>query len=242
MVNITGICTNKEQIKNFKDSLDDITIKKILCSKPTDLLNLWTTDFKKFKDVKLIIKVEKNIKSVNLISHIFDYSSFRRISSKSKFSGFLLAKKLGIESCPYCNRNYTTSHITLEEKRVFPEFDHFYHKNSYPLFAVSFYNLIPSCNICNTHFKGSKDSIEEQLFHPYTELKPNAFKFSFIPQNVASLYGKNDNYDLNFIINDFENKDTIKRSLDFFGIKEIYEKCHSDLIKEIVNKKLSYSD
>ena len=234
-----------KEINEFKALLTDEKIKKILCGNPDELINLWNSEFEKYKNsiIKILDNTEKKTyKKVNLISLIFNYTSFRDISAKNKFGGFLLAKKLGIECCPYCNRNYTTTHATYKNKTVFPEFDHFYHKNDYPLFAVSFYNLIPSCNVCNTHFKGRKDSIKENLFHPYTKLNPNAFNFKFIPDNVESLYGKKDNFKLDFKINDLANKTTLQSSIDFFGIKEIYELCHSDLIKEIINKKLTYSN
>lgn len=234
-----------KEITAFKNFLTDSKINNILSGNPYELLELWNNEFLIFKDSKIIIKkiVDKKITypRVNLISLIFNYTSFRRIIDKHKFSGFLLAKKVGVECCPYCNRNYTTTHATYLKKKVFPEYDHFYHRSSYPLFAVSFYNLIPSCNVCNTHFKGSKDAIAEKLFHPYTELKPNSFNFKFIPDNVESLYGAKDNFILDFEMKDLVNKTSLTNSLDFFGIKEIYELCHSDLIKEIVNKKLTYS-
>ena len=38
----------------------------------------------------------------------------------------------------------------------------------------------------------------------------------------------------------FSNK--IKDSIDFFGIKEIYETCHTDLIQKIIHKKIAFSD
>lgn len=235
-----------KQINSFKDLLTDDKIQEILSSKPDELLDLWNNEFLNFKNSKIIIEKQVNKKMtypcVDLISLIFNYTSFRSIKDKQKYSGFLLSKKLEVDCCPYCNRNYTTTHATFKDKKVFPEFDHFYHKSDYPLLAVSFYNLIPSCNVCNTHFKGRKDSIRQNLLHPYTELKPNAFNFKFVPENVESLYGKKDNFKLDFKINDTANESKLNSSLAFFGIKDIYELCHSDLIKEIVNKKLTYSN
>ena len=233
-----------KEIKEFKTLLTDEKIKMILTLKPEKLISLWNSEFKQFKDSKIRILINENkgkYNNVNLILQVFNYKSFRNITAKNKFGGFLLSKKLGIECCPYCNRNYTTTHATYTNKTVFPEFDHFYHKSNYPLLAVSFYNLIPSCNICNTHFKGSKDSIIENLLHPYTELQTNSFNFKFIPDNVESLYGNKDNFTLDFKINDSVNKLSLESSISFFGIKEIYELCHSDLVKEIINKKLTYS-
>ena len=91
-----------------------------------------------------------------------------------------------ISVCPYCNRNYISSTykflqcnncnqellvIDGTEKECLgckqeingqtkvvntAQLDHFFPKDSYPLFAVSFYNLIPSCYSCN-HVKSNKD-------------------------------------------------------------------------------------
>ncbi len=237
---------NNKDINSFKALMTDDKIREILTGNPQSLLDIWTNEFEIFRDSKIEVKKVYNqkitYKSVKLIYHIFNYDSFRDISAKNIFSGFILAKKLGIECCPYCNRNYTTTHAMYKGKKVFPEFDHFYHKTNYPLLSVSFYNLIPSCNVCNTHFKGSKDSVKTEIFHPYKEVILDHFKFKFIPNNVESMYGDKDNFTLDFSYVDLANKKNIEKSIEFFGLKEIYEICHSSLIKEIVNKKLTYSN
>lgn len=43
------------------------------------------------------------------------------------------------------------------EKITRPTFDHWFAKDDHPLLALSFYNLIPSCNICNSSVKGKKE-------------------------------------------------------------------------------------
>src|SRR5574343_160017 len=64
----------------------------------------------------------------------------------NKISKFNFIEKFEINTCPYCNRNYILS--SNNKKNVKPEIDHFYPKSIYPLFAVSFYNLIPCCQSC----------------------------------------------------------------------------------------------
>lgn len=244
--------TDLAKIDEIKSVLTDYKIRNILSSNGQKLLNIWENEFKKYENVTITYNYKnkkKDIKSrdVNFINYIFNYDSFRKCNDKKQFRGFLLSEKLGIKCCPYCNRNYTTSHQTFnkdgKEKNVFPEFDHFYHKSSYPLLAISFYNLIPSCNICNTHYKGKKDSTVEKIFNPFTKVKKNHFEFKFIPKTVESFYGKNNNFELDFNFNEAPAiKKQIENSIKFFGIKDNYEKCHSNLIKEIVNKKLTYSN
>ena len=70
-------------------------------------------------------------------------------------------ERLKIRTCPYCNRNYTftvksSSSAAGKKFTTRPEFDHFYCKSKHPLLALSFYNLVPSCSVCN-HGKATDD-------------------------------------------------------------------------------------
>lgn len=242
--------TNRKLLLELKIRLTEKEIKRILETK-IDFLTDINNEYSKY-DVDLFFSEKKDDKK-NVLKSIFDYSGFR--SYKSTFqNGYLLSQNLSVKCCPYCNRNYTSSHETVfyksgelndrtEAKYVFPEFDHFYPKEKYPVIAVSFYNLIPSCNICNSHYKNEKDPMIYNLFHPYREVSKNHFSFRFIPNSVSSLYGASDGFSLDFTYTDLDNiNKQVKKSIEFFGIKENYENCHSNLIKEIVNKKISYSE
>lgn len=67
--------------------------------------------------------------------------------------GIWLADSLQVTVCPYCNRHYT---FTVDSTwKIRPQFDHFYPKSAYPYLALSFYNLIPCCPVCN-HIKREK--------------------------------------------------------------------------------------
>ncbi|MDO5139155.1 MAG: hypothetical protein Q4D71_11955 [Oscillospiraceae bacterium] len=57
-----------------------------------------------------------------------------------------LVAALGIRTCPYCNRGY----IGLTRGKLMGvQLDHFYNRNRFPFFAVSLFNLIPCCGVCN---------------------------------------------------------------------------------------------
>ena len=67
-----------------------------------------------------------------------------------------------VKVCPYCNRE----EIHNANYHKTSEFDHFIpkgFKDKYPLFALSYYNLIPSCKNCN-HIKLSK---KIPIINPY---------------------------------------------------------------------------
>lgn len=217
-------------------------ISSILSGTPTNLLALSQKFNLLFPKVTIQVKGRPKLVNNQILTSIFNYTDFRK-----KF-GFQFSKMLGISCCPYCNRNYTTSHETSQirgaiKKLVFPEFDHFYPQSEHPTLALSFYNLIPSCNVCNTHFKGSKDPITYNLFHPYTKVKKTHFSFKFFPSNYGGLIGKDHYIKLDFDFNETNAiNDKLKATITFFDIKAIYEKCHSEIIKDIIDKRITYCD
>ena len=161
-----------------------------------------------------------------------------------------------ISVCPYCNRNYISStykflqcNICNQELLVIDgtekecpgckqeikgltkvvntaQLDHFFPKDSYPLFAVSFYNLIPSCYSCN-HVKFNKD-----LKHsPYDTSFPfEDVKFTYIPKSVDEIKIKIDSHDIDF-----------KNGIRILGIEELYQ-SHIDVVNELIWKKEVYTD
>jgi len=239
---------NKKILLELKRLLTKEEIEKIIKCDYNNL-EIKSNEYQKFKKIDLLYKSNGNKKKkdpVKVLNLIFNYSEFRGYK-KTIYNGFLLSQRLGIECCPYCNRNYTTSHQTYfvnvksvkTEKHVFPEFDHFYPKTEHPVIALSFYNLIPSCNICNTHYKNDRGA--SHLFHPYTINSLNKFRFVGFPSDVASLYGSADNISIDFeYFGTDEINEKLKNSIEFFGIKDIYEKCHTSLIRDIIYKKIAF--
>lgn len=74
----------------------------------------------------------------------------------------LVFKNLKISTCPYCNMQYTFT-LDCGNGKTSPEYDHFYDKSDYPILALSFYNLVPSCHVCN-HIKGTKKTVSINPF------------------------------------------------------------------------------
>ena len=78
--------------------------------------------------------------------------------------------------------------------------------------ALSFYNLIPSCSICNSSAKGEQIFSFEELIHPYKRSSPETdFRFSYLPNGKGGW--KIDLYNLKGI-----EKETFKA----FKLKNIY--------------------
>lgn len=143
--------------------------------------------------------------------------------------GKWLAERLDVKTCPCCNRQYT---FTIEKgtKSIRPEFDHFYSKSEFPFLALSFYNLIPACSICNhTKLDGSIDK------NPYYEGFDDNFKFRIKTKdgNENSLdWALEENIEIDF--------SETNQNIEAFALKELYNE-HIDYVKEIIDKAQAYN-
>ncbi|WP_278554623.1 hypothetical protein [Elizabethkingia bruuniana] len=163
---------------------------------------------------------------------IFDYELFSK-KTNNDYSAYDLAEKLDVPTCPYCNRIYTKT-VVKPSKTTRPAFDHWYSKSDFPLLALSFYNLIPSCNVCNSSVKGADLFDLKTHFHPYSKSgKPEQqinFKFSYYHKFYSTFRFK--------IVN---NNDFSKCSTEAFKLKEIYE-THEDEITDLRRLRDVYSE
>lgn len=152
-----------------------------------------------------------------------------------KISKFDFIKKIEINTCPYCNRNYIL--YSNNKKIVKPEIDHFFPKGIYPLLAVSFYNLIPCCQSCNGYFgKHEKDSFLISLKSPY-ELNSDDFVFSYKINNIS-------------IINPLIGKSSVDvllktkclKNSEIFNLEKYYQMHQDHVLELIIKSKTKYSD
>jgi hypothetical protein len=209
-------------------------------------LNEFKTEFeKKFGDLlDEIFKVvgEKRITFRNDLLNVFFYNKH------DKWQAYELAKKIGVQVCPYCNRNYTFIVGSDDNKGTRFQYDHFFDKASFPYLALSFYNLVPSCNACNSDLKGSdKFSITENI-HPYLEGFSPSILFSIKAKNIGFVNGQSKSYRIKFKLNpEFKksefDKSKIKaaiRNISTFRLSELYN-MHLDYVDEIIQKSYIYN-
>lgn len=156
---------------------------------------------------------------------------------------FKIGHKLDLKCCPYCNRNFIT-HVSDKNNRVIgPSYDHFFSKSRYKYLSLSFYNLIPSCFICNSNLKGNVDFTLENHIHPYLggfekdaffdfELSTNNYKgkreIIFSPYLVPNINISNKKNDR--IFGSIDNKDS--GNIKIFKLQNVY-KLHNDSVEEI---------
>ena len=186
--------------------------------------------------VRKLIKVE--------IGKIFNYDS-NHLSFTKKNRGAIAykhAKRLGFNTCPYCNANFT---YTIRNKRMKfrPQFDHFLNKDRYPYFAVSFYNLVPSCALCNSGaLKGTKLFSIGTHLHPFTDDMEGLYEFRTNISAVDFLVN-NEYFTLKLQPCRGVNKKTGKRAaanIKVFGLKDRY-RFHKDIAGDILKKSYVYN-
>lgn len=163
---------------------------------------------------------------------------YAKFSSKSTqtYNAYDLAKNLNVNVCPYCNRNYTFTIKNKHAKSTRPDFDHFYDKDTHPILALSFYNLIPSCILCNSRLKSTaKFSVTTHL-HPYEESFNDYAKFKLNIEN-SSFYYDEKGFDIELKTSD-KRAEEIKEA---FALEVLYNE-HKDIVLELIQKAEIYNE
>lgn len=227
-------------IKNIKTKLDENKVVAAILLKNTTLKEILTARPDKLSEIMLSIPQNKVEQYRNEIKRIFYYKGFY---DWKDYNAYDLSKNLQVNVCPYCNRQYTFTVIEKGTKigKTRPEFDHFWSQSKFPYLALSFYNLIPSCKICNSTFKGEKEWDITSHIHPYQEGFGKDCIFSLklkTGKGIDFFYGKEDAFEI--ILKHKGNK-RIENNISDLCLNEIYNE-HKDYVKEIIQRNITYSD
>ncbi|MED3447911.1 hypothetical protein P4483_29110 [Bacillus thuringiensis] len=184
------------------------------------------------------------------ITKVFDYSSFTT-RANTVWGAYKLVTKLGIKVCPYCNRQYTTTYYTSSGKskgKTRATLDHFYDKGTHPYLALSLFNLIPSCSICNSSFKGKEKFNINDYIHPYdSDFGKNIpFQLDYDEENLQyeDLITDTNKFEISLNFKKEPNRkhaENAERTALVFKIKEIYNE-HKDIVAELLQKKIVYTN
>lgn len=131
------------------------------------------------REVSLVERYE------SLLTFLFGVFDYGLVKGEVAYK---VAKMKDVNTCTYCNRQYTFTIGKLSANgktvsKVKPQFDHWFAHRQYPLLSLSFYNLIPSCGVCNSSVKGSAHYSLKTHIHPYLTLDSNP-DFKFMPALV----------------------------------------------------------
>lgn len=256
---------NYKKIKGFLEQMikpsSNIYIEKIIISEPSDLVIIYKRIFNCCKNMKENNRriarkngVEDSILR-RILNRIFNYERFLNTGFYNKWNAYKLCEKLDVNVCPYCNRIYTftviktnknsrqmnrtKSNVNLEKNIIRPELDHYFSQSRYPMFALSFFNLIPCCKICNSSIKGDKELNLKKNLHPYIDGISDNYRFDYKPLDIKAFNGSKE--DIEVIITkdimDFKSDNNLK----FFKIDTIYRK-HNDVVTNLISRRKIYTE
>ncbi|OWK71399.1 hypothetical protein [Pedobacter sp. AJM] len=210
--------------------LDPLAQENLITGKPaylqgridhyeTNFTALLTDDFKK-----------------EVLEKVFFYSNYK------KWEAYKLAEDLSTNVCPYCNRQYIFTLSGNAIGNIRPQFDHFFDKATYPYLSMSFYNLVPSCAICNSDLKGSAKFTLQENIHPYLE-DFSGLSFSIRPKNVDFINGKSSAYRIRFRNTGGLSHDQLRKcfsNISVFQLSKLYNR-HKDHSDELIIKSRIYN-
>jgi len=203
---------------------------------------------------KLISNVRNRINSRNVHDIITSVFSYKDFSDKKNniWNAYDWVKFLNLKTCPYCNRQFIHFHVEENENIMRPALDHFIPKGLYPFLSVSLFNLIPSCHVCNSSFKGEIDFYLKKHINPFEESfgKAGIFETDF-KRNGDGTYNidyltsvkKSEKFDLFLTVktDDEELRAKICQSNETFKIDRLYQN-HKDYAHEIIKKTHMYNN
>lgn len=221
----------KQGILNYlKDKVKkDASGFSIITAQPHELSNF----IKNFE--ALYPRLDNTLKKA--LKCIFYYKEY------GKWQAYNLASMIKVSVCPYCNRSYTFAIGSDATTGTRFEYDHFYSQEDYPYLALSFYNLVPSCHICNANLKKRAKFTFDTNMHPYVDGFGDEIKFSIEPRSINFINGVAASYDV--ILTGWKNVPYSKakkalNNIKTFRLLELYN-LHKDYIDEIIIKAKIYN-
>lgn len=156
---------------------------------------------------KDLVRCSKGNPKKNIIVSL--YEEYR------KKHGIEFVENLHLNVCPYCNRNYINSGKNVTMAQI----DHFFSKKEYPLLALSFYNMVPSCYSCNHTKLDSKKNI----ISPYDKSKKtdDIIKFAYGIKSIS----------VPFIEVEWKDRQ-MSNNIEVFHLQEQY-RIHTDIVNEL---------
>ena len=173
------------------------------------------------------------------------YIEFKKNNNDNDWNAKVLSEKLGVDVCPYCNRQYIFGYELVDKKtntnkKNTAEIDHFKPKSHYPYLSCSLYNFVPACHLCNS----IKQAQDKDILYPYTDSldektgnEKNA-KFEFnangIKLKVNPKYSKTNEADNSikmFHLNEIYSKHT----LELKDLTDRYENCTPQQLDALFN-------
>jgi hypothetical protein len=222
--NKVGLNSN---LKVYLNSLlNDDELKKLITARPDKLIKIIGSIKRKNK-----LFIKKTTAEGQILYNIFIDNAY------DKLDKLYFIKNFGLDTCLYCNRNYI---FALEKvNKIKPQIDHFYPKSIYPFLGISYYNLLPCCQTCNSFdAKGESDPYKKisRIINPYL-LSDGQFKFDYkiVSIDILNPFAPTTSVEVFF-------SKKIDTHLKVFKLDKLYEQ-HADHVIELITKSnMKYSE
>lgn len=174
----------------------------------------------------------------------------------SKIANFFInpKNKFQISTCSYCNMSYINTFVrkTKDNSKNVRQFDldHVIPKSDYPIVALSLFNFVPSCKVCNQIVKRAEDLIKINNKSQAIKLSPTSDKYDFennvtikaisIPSDelYTTFFEKDkDKFQITF---DTQDED-YKEEINFFHLNDRYD-YHKLLALRLLEKQERYPE
>ena len=183
-----------------------------------------------------------------LIKDTLEIFSYKDFVDNDNWGRHKIISSLNISVCPYCNRQYITNYGEKNNEKTTADLDHYYPKSKYPYLALSLYNFIPSCQICNSRMKGEK----EGHLYPYDEECGDKAIFKTSNNSINGILNSNvTDFKIEFDIQEHritqkeKNNGYLQRlekSKEIFKLEEVYETSHNQYILDMLHTIEHYPD
>ena len=232
---------NRKLAKNNNSHSDNILLENIA--------NICTTkNLRKYAIESEDLFPAATERYVNILLEIIGYRKFNKGDVSGRYNNGIVwnrhtfVQSLNVRVCPYCNRQYITSfYKNGDRKLTTADVDHYYPKTQYPLLSMNFFNMIPSCSICNSGLKGRKKlKLNDMTLNPFFDDSDSLF-FQINNDELGELYSfRNSDIKISTIVNKAKSNESQKRaekSIEIFYLPEIYNAHVEDArtIKENIN-------
>lgn len=205
-----------------------------------------------FKETKKEYKQFKNkLKNINKYFEgltYFKYSYTKKGDEhfSNKIANFFIQyeKEINIYSCFYCDSAYAgvfdQTNLNVDKQRRTFDVDHFFPNAQYPMFSLSLYNFVPSCQICNSRIKGSSNFLQ---FYQFIKVDSNTIVEEFDPTNAKeellfiSPISQQYNFSINLKLNVFPKSNTTNH---WHYHPKVSNNVHDYSIIFDINEKTSY--
>lgn len=239
----------KRIFKWVMDNFEDLILGDI------KVLSLATVLFDGYMKSIAVNDREEIIEKLKIFLDEYEY-----FKDATEWNAYKFQRELAVTVCPYCNSQFVIIYETVKGGRTRATLDHFFDKASYPFLAVSLFNLVPSCKVCNSDLKNRKKIGIETHYSPYElgvlenlKIKREIVNYEDLlfkgyskedTDYVSSILGINDDFNILF---EYPKEDTyfgkkIKGNIELFHLEKIYNEYHKGFVQELIKRAIIYNE